>query len=162
MTSNRLALALFTCTFVVSSGLLTPVAAQKGAAAAGALRIPDLGTATTPISGFDFSATAAYAADPNSAGKTVFNQIGITRTFDAVSIELLKKIATGRRFQRVEILIYKPGTTTVETTYGLSDVALTLFRSGPGSETIAFAYTGIDITGAGGSFCFDIAGNTGC
>jgi hypothetical protein len=162
MTSKRFATVLITGALVTLYGQLAPVAGQKGPTPAGALRILELGNGTTPISGFDFSATAAYATDPNSAGRTTFNEIGITRIFDAVSIELFKRVATGRRLPRVEILVYKPGTTTVETTYGLNDVALTLFRSGPGTEQIGFAYTGIDITGAGASFCFDIASNTAC
>ncbi len=125
MTLNRLAIVLITATLVTLSGQLAPVAAQKGPASVGALKIPELGTATTPIHGFDFSATAVVDLSPTgggSAGKTTFNQVGITRTFDAVSIELFKRIATGRRLPRVEILLYKPGTTTVETTYGLDDV----------------------------------------
>jgi hypothetical protein len=165
MTLNRLAIVLITATLVTLSGQLAPVAAQKGPAAVGALKIPELGTATTPIHGFEFSATAVVDLGPTGgggAGKTTFNQVGITRTFDAVSIELFKRIATGRRLPRVEILLYKPGTTTVETTYGLNDVVITLFRGSPGSEAVGFAYAGIDITGAGSSFCFDIVSNTGC
>jgi hypothetical protein len=150
MTLNRLAIVLITATLVTLSGQLAPVAAQKGPAAVGALKIPELGTATTPIHGFDFSATAVVDLSPTGgggAGKTTFNQVGI---------------ATGRRLPRVEILLYKPGTTTVETTYGLNDVVITLFRGSPGSEAVGFAYAGIDITGAGSSFCFDIVSNTGC
>jgi hypothetical protein len=163
MTPKRLAMVLLTGALITLMGQLGPVAAQKAPAAIGALRIAELsGNATTPIYGFDFSATAAYASDPNSAGKTVFNQIGITRAFDALSVELFESIAVGKRIPLVEILVYKPGTTTVETTYGLHNAAITLLRGAPGAESVAFAYTKIEITGAGKSFCFDISGNVGC
>ena len=162
MPLNRLATVLMTGALVTLSGQLAPVAAQKAPLAVGALRISEFGNATTPIHGFDFSVTAAFDSGGLGGGRTIFNQIGITRTFDAVSVDLFEAVATGQRLKRVEILLYKPGTTTVESTYGLNEVTITLLRGSPGSEAVGFSYGRIDITGAGKSFCFDILSNAGC
>jgi hypothetical protein len=86
----------------------------------------------------------------------------VTRIADGVSVDLFKAIATGERYPRVEIALFKPGTTTVDATYGLEPAVVTSLKSAPGSELVAFSYAQIDITSGGRTFCFDIVTNTGC
>ena len=157
MRSKRCVLLLAALMLAVSS---QEAAAQKGPTAVGALRIPELGNTSTPVYGFDFSAAASF--DFTAGGKTTFNAIGVTRMADAVSVELFKAIATGEHYPRVEITLFKPGTTTVDATYGLTTVVVTMLKSAPGAEIVAFSYAQIDITSGGKTYCFNTVTNAGC
>ena len=158
MSVKRRVLVLVVGLAIAVSGQDT--AAQKGPGPVGALRIPELGNTSTPIYGFDFSAAASF--DLTAGGKTTFNAIGVARIADGVSVELFKAIATGEHYPRVEITLFKPGTTTADATYGLTTAVVTSLKSAPGSEIVAFSYAQIDITSGGKTFCFNTVTNAGC
>ena len=163
MSQKRCLLLLVASLTIALAG--EPQAAEK-LTAAGALKILDLGTTTTPIFGFDFSALAiadfSGGSGGGAGGKTTFNAIGITRISDAISVDLFETIAKGQHLKRVEIAIFTPGTTTVDATYGLSDAVITSLKSGPGTEFVAFSYAQIDITSGGKTFCFNTLTNAEC
>ena len=154
---------------LASSGLaaqqgIQSVSAQAGAPVVGTLRVDTISEAPTPLFGLSFSVinVPSDTGGGGGAGKAVFSEFKVARQSDAASALLFKAAATGIHLTKVQIDVFRAGTSIVENSYILTDVVIASFGTDAAFERAAFSYARIEFLSGGARTCFDRATNASC
>ena len=154
---------------LASSGLAAQqgvqgVSAQAGAPVVGTLRVDTISEAPTPLFGLSFSVVnvPSDTGGGGGAGKAVFSEFKVARQADAASPLLFKAAATGVHLTKVQIDVFRAGTSIVENSYIMTDVVIASFGTDAVFERVAFSYAKIEFLSGGAGTCFNRAANAGC
>jgi Type VI secretion system effector, Hcp len=154
---------------LASSGLAAQqgvhgVSAQAGAPVVGTLRVDTISEAPTPLFGLSFSVVnvPSDTGGGGGAGKAVFSEFKVARQADAASPLLFKAAATGVHLTKVQIDVFRSGTSIVENSYILTDVVIASFGTDAVFERVAFSYAKIEFLSGGAGTCFNPVANAGC
>jgi hypothetical protein len=163
MSFTRFAAAVLAGTMILMGSLQTPVAAQKAPQPAGQLKIENP-LSTTPIYAVDFGVDATFSfGSGGGIGTSTVNPVTVNRNVDALSVDLLNWAATGRILSKVEVTVFKPGSSTVDATYVLTEAVITLVKRGQGSETVEISSAQVELTTGGKTFCYNqVTRSTAC
>ena len=157
-------------TVLASSGLAAQqgvqgVSAQAGAPVVGTLRVDTISEAPTPLFGLSFSVVnvpSDTGGGGGAGGKAVFSEFKVARQADAASPLLFKAAATGVHLTKVQIDVFRAGTSIVENSYILTDVVIASFGTDAVFERVAFSYAKIEFLSGGAGTCFNRVANAGC
>jgi hypothetical protein len=124
------------------------------------------GIAETPTAifsfGFDVTNSGSLAGGGGGAGKATFSDIQITRQLDAVSPQLFRTATLGIHLAGAQINVYAPGTTTVQSTYRLTNLLVSGVNNTNGVESVSLRVARVEVTAGGVTTCFDLATNAAC
>jgi hypothetical protein len=80
----------------------------------------------------DVCAVSQVRVGPQSAGGQAGTEYEVTRLLDGLSPKLFKATVQGTLFKSAKIQVYKPGTTSVASTYQLSNAAIGSYKTNLG------------------------------
>jgi type VI protein secretion system component Hcp len=80
----------------------------------------------------DVCAASQVRVGPQSAGGQAGTEYELTRLLDGLSPKLFKAAVQGTLFKSAKIQVYKPGTTSVASTYQLSNAAIGSYKTNLG------------------------------
>jgi type VI protein secretion system component Hcp len=120
--------------------------------------------AAVPIYGFNLSNTVAHSGTVGGGivtSKPDFEDFGVLKDIDQLSVRVWEAAALGRNIQRADIQIFTPGGTQPLVSYRLDDVLITSvhFDTGPIEHfTLSFSKicTTVFAGGPGSTTCFDL------
>ena len=98
-------------------------------------------------------------------GKPAFEAFEVTKTIDAASPELLERMLQGAEIPEVTIRLFRPGTSSVESTFELEDAFVTGWHAASALsalERVSFNYEVIRQTTGGVTRCFDVVMTATC
>ena len=102
-------------------------------------------------------------------GKATFDDFTIEKLVDSSSVPLARAATTGLHFPTATATIYKPGTTTPQSTFTMTDVLISNVRHSYKSsnlESVSIAYGSIDwlyrAPTGDQSFCWNVILSEGC
>lgn len=141
------------------------IGAQAGAPVVGTLKVDTVNETPTFVFAVDFSvsnATTTSSGGGGGAGKATFSEFKVARQPDGFSPALFKAAATGVHIPKVQIDVFRPGTTTIESSFILGDAVVSSFSTDASFERVAFSYGRIEIISGGTRACFDRVANESC